>query len=638
MKNVLALVLLAAVLYACSTGTKSPNKFADETLVKIYDLRDRRMSDSLVSFFQDKNPLYRKEAALAFASVQDSTVVNQLEKLLQSDADTSVRKAAAFALGQTRSIATPEILLRRISQEEDASVKEVMLVAFGKTTKNFVLPDGVVTGIDKTALAWALYYAGLNNATDSADNKLAVSLLTDTNAEATRLGAAHYFSRSAKGIDRYFASLEQAARKDTSANVRMAAAAALRKILTDSSLTVLRTLAEADDDYRVRVNATRAMQAFPFSSTKDALLKLVDDKNAHVAVTASEVVKSKMEEAAWIDVANKAGQVSNWRAQANLYEAVLKVTNAPMVVNELTAVYNKSTNIYQRASLLAALQHNTGALEFLISEFEKADTAVIQTTAAAAIVSINALPQLNVTTKDNILAFYKRAIEKGDPGVIGIIAGALQDPRLGYASVLKDITFLRNARAKLSMPKDLESIQPLESAIAYLEGKEVPTPSLPAYNHPIDWASVTQLPANQIAYVYTSRGKITLRLLVEEAPGSVINFVTLANSNYYDKKAFHRVVPNFVIQGGCNRGDGSGSLDYSIRSEFGARKYTTGSVGMASAGKDTEGVQWFITHSPTPHLDGRYTIFAEVIEGMEAVQQLEQGDLIEDVVIVTERP
>jgi len=93
------------------------------------------------------------------------------------------------------------------------------------------------------------------------------------------------------------------------------------------------------------------------------------------------------------------------------------------------------------------------------------------------------------------------------------------------------------------------------------------------------------------------------------------------------------VVPNFVIQGGCNRGDGWGSEDYSIRSEFSQRRYTTGSVGMASAGKDTEGTQWFITYSPTPHLDGRYTIFAEVVQGLAVLDYIQVGDKVTDVVI-----
>jgi cyclophilin family peptidyl-prolyl cis-trans isomerase len=121
---------------------------------------------------------------------------------------------------------------------------------------------------------------------------------------------------------------------------------------------------------------------------------------------------------------------------------------------------------------------------------------------------------------------------------------------------------------------------------------------------------------------------------VEEAPGSVANFITLALNKYFDDKYFHRVVPNFVVQGGCPRGDGWGSEDYSIRSEFLPHRYKTGSIGMASAGKDTEGTQWFITHSPTPHLEGRYTIFAAVEEGMDIVHKIEVGDRIVSVEII----
>ncbi|HAA19147.1 MAG TPA: peptidylprolyl isomerase [Cytophagales bacterium] len=131
----------------------------------------------------------------------------------------------------------------------------------------------------------------------------------------------------------------------------------------------------------------------------------------------------------------------------------------------------------------------------------------------------------------------------------------------------------------------------------------------------------------------TSKGDIEWQLQVNEAPGSVESFLTLVDSGYYNGKTLHRVVPNFVVQGGCPRGDGFGGQDYSIRSEFAPLKYTTGAVGLASAGKDTESCQWFITHSPTPHLEGRYTIFAYVTRGQEVVQQLEVGDVIENVTL-----
>jgi cyclophilin family peptidyl-prolyl cis-trans isomerase len=106
-----------------------------------------------------------------------------------------------------------------------------------------------------------------------------------------------------------------------------------------------------------------------------------------------------------------------------------------------------------------------------------------------------------------------------------------------------------------------------------------------------------------------------------------MQFVHLVKSGYYNNKKFHRVVPNFVAQAGCPRGDGWGGFDVNVVSEFSMLRYIReGRVGMASAGKDTESAQFFITHAPTIHLDGNYTIFAQVIEGMNVVHKLEIGD------------
>jgi cyclophilin family peptidyl-prolyl cis-trans isomerase len=215
--------------------------------------------------------------------------------------------------------------------------------------------------------------------------------------------------------------------------------------------------------------------------------------------------------------------------------------------------------------------------------------------------------------------------------VTGTVAVAFYDERLNFKGDLPDLKFLYDAKAGLNMPKDIESLQPLENAIAFLEGKPKPKPLKAAYNHPINWKLVKKIPPDQKVEIRTAKGVIVIQLLVEEAPGSVGNFVELVEKKYYDGKNFHRVVPNFVIQGGCNRGDGFGSEDYSIRSEFSRTRYTTGSVGMASAGKDTEGTQWFITHSPTPHLDGKYTIIAQTISGMDVVDKIEVGDVIQEV-------
>lgn len=131
--------------------------------------------------------------------------------------------------------------------------------------------------------------------------------------------------------------------------------------------------------------------------------------------------------------------------------------------------------------------------------------------------------------------------------------------------------------------------------------------------------------------IITEKGNITLRLLIDDAPDSVENFIDLVNGKFYNDIAFHRVVPNFVVQGGCYRGDGWGGEDFFIRSELADLKYGEGTLGMASTGKDTEGTQWFITHAPTPPLDGKYSIFGRVTKGMETVHKLEVGDRIIDI-------
>ncbi len=131
------------------------------------------------------------------------------------------------------------------------------------------------------------------------------------------------------------------------------------------------------------------------------------------------------------------------------------------------------------------------------------------------------------------------------------------------------------------------------------------------------------------AVVTTGKGSFTIDFLPEEAPLSVDNFIKLANTGYFNGVEVHRVVPNFVMQDGDPRGDGNGGPGWSIRCEINMVPYERGAVGMALSGKDTGGSQWFVTHSPQPHLDGGYTVFGKVNEtGMKVVDNIVRGDKI----------
>jgi cyclophilin family peptidyl-prolyl cis-trans isomerase len=134
--------------------------------------------------------------------------------------------------------------------------------------------------------------------------------------------------------------------------------------------------------------------------------------------------------------------------------------------------------------------------------------------------------------------------------------------------------------------------------------------------------------------IRTQRGTITVRLACPQAPLTCLNFLNLAGQGFFDGLAFHRVVPDFVVQGGDFKGDGSGGPGYSIRDEINRLRYARGVVGMALAGPDTGGSQFFITLSPQPHLDGGYTAFGEVVGGAEVLDRLRLEDRIEKVVEV----
>ncbi|MCP3025803.1 peptidylprolyl isomerase [Halobacillus sp. A5] len=127
--------------------------------------------------------------------------------------------------------------------------------------------------------------------------------------------------------------------------------------------------------------------------------------------------------------------------------------------------------------------------------------------------------------------------------------------------------------------------------------------------------------------------KLKIELYDEAAPATVENFEKLANSEFYDGLTFHRVIPDFVIQGGDPNGNGTGGPGYTIKceTEGNPHKHERGTLSMAHAGKDTGGSQFFICHSPQPHLDARHTVFGKVIEGVETVDRVRPGDVMQKV-------
>jgi len=135
------------------------------------------------------------------------------------------------------------------------------------------------------------------------------------------------------------------------------------------------------------------------------------------------------------------------------------------------------------------------------------------------------------------------------------------------------------------------------------------------------------------AIIKTNKGDINIDFFDNDAPGTVANFVKLAESGFYNGLSFHRVISNFMVQGGCPRGDGTGGPGYSIKCEINPNKHLAGSLSMAHRGKNTGGSQFFICHSSQPNLDGVHTVFGRT-QDMTVVNAIRTGDKMNEVVIV----
>ena len=140
------------------------------------------------------------------------------------------------------------------------------------------------------------------------------------------------------------------------------------------------------------------------------------------------------------------------------------------------------------------------------------------------------------------------------------------------------------------------------------------------------------------AIIKTNRGDMKIDFYEKDAPNTVANFIKLSKSGFYDGLTWHRVIPNFVIQGGCPRGDGSGGPGYTIKCELNGDKqyHDRGVLSMAHAGRNTGGSQFFICHNRqnTKHLDRQHTAFGKVIEGLDVLDSIKQGDSIENISII----
>ena len=227
------------------------------------------------------------------------------------------------------------------------------------------------------------------------------------------------------------------------------------------------------------------------------------------------------------------------------------------------------------------------------------------------------------------LAALRQAYEAGQPdSAYGARAAAIDAMAAYGAEALESVRAGLTDKDWAVRVRTVELLAKLEPAADHrLAIRPAPVAPLAPY----DDATLAAPPYSPHVFIETVRGTIEFELAVLDAPQTTRNFMALVRKGYFNGLQVHRVVPNFVMQDGDPRGDGEGGPGYTIRDELNDRPYLRGTVGMALAWRDTGGSQFFITHSPQPHLDGRYTVFGHVVNGMDVVDRIQLGDVIQRV-------
>lgn len=648
---------------------------------RILALEDRReYSPELVTKWTNHpNPLHRLRIALALARIGPHTFVDANDDrerdneprvgiaelaTLSKDSDRRVREMSAFALGEIGDQRGTETLWR-LTADNDFGVAAEAIEALSKLGAD---PrrgeDHLNRYLWMTDAKWpegprARAIRFLFRFNDDRASAAAVDALAATSG-AVRQEAAYTLSRRAYAPAR--AALELLV-SDPNVLTRAYAVAALGRIGDGSSMERL-VEALGDEHPWVRTNAAVAMSRVGVTAKGSRVsvhigrilaasndpdpgvransidllglyLELIDSRNRLLDIlkngtqvereqAAGAIAKHFTPDSEMFRALD--GDLSPW-AIVRVLEATATLPHGPA----MRAKYASSPDPLVRAAVLGAIQDDQVDAEIDIIRANLPDADVIVRTNA-----LDRYMHVTIDPADAWLAVFERAeqAERKTP---------MNDARL---SAIRGIAERKNPKRDEFLHGLLNDSDPVVRRLASdlivekLNGLRTAYTPLPVTRRQSDYEEIVRWSrAPHTATIHMTRGKIELALTTQDAPMTAWNFAQLAKKKFFDNTSFMRVVPNFVVQGGDPRNDMNGGPGYAIRDEINLQKYTRGAVGMALSGPDTGGSQFFITHSPQPHLDGGYTIFGRVYDGMNGVvDQTERGDRVQTITIDEHSP
>jgi cyclophilin family peptidyl-prolyl cis-trans isomerase len=625
----------------------------------------RPAGPDLVTLLSDAEPRVRRRAALAVGRVGLPEGVQPLVGLL-SDSDPEVRQMAAFALGLIGDASATAPLTQALT-DADVLVRGRAAEALGQIGAKEAAP-----AIGTLAAELVKHPAVTSKSPDEE------GWPAEPEADAFKL-AIFALVR----LEAYEPLTAAVVSGDTPVTAWWPVAYALQRIGDPRALPALRTLAAGTGTYSVAF-AARGIGAAKNPAAAEVLLPLLDAKRPiEVQVSAARAAAQLGAPSAvdpLITLVAAAETHPNVRLEAVAALGTLRADEALPVIQDLMLT---SWPVMRITATRAAAQIDSESFLIVLSSLPRDRDWTVRAAMAGVLatmpadVVIDRVKELTTDEDKRVWPAAMRALARLDRAAGATLAmerladldfavrGAAADLvaqlkpeggaaalREAYTASLPDVAYSTRAGilSALASYDGAQTVDTLKSALADREWairvraaelleklepgvdhaslvRPVPSPAPTPYDDP----ALLAPDYSPHVFIETRHGTIEFELAVLDAPQTSRNFMLLARKGFFNGLAIHRVVPNFVVQDGDSRGDGQGGPGYTIRDELNERPFLRGTVGMALAWADTGGSQFFITHSPQPHLDARYTVFGHVVGGMEVVDRIQQGDVIERV-------
>lgn len=595
---------------AAAATSAVPEVRARAALVMGRMLRAKHV-DKLLTLAADPNAIVRRTAVGSLGQYgwtpfdRRAEVVTKVKPLLD-DPEESVRAAAVEAMGKLAEADAPSLVARATGDPSPRVRAEAAMACWRWKRVLSLRQVTELPDLPGDALAGLIALAGER---DAGIRWRAAYALLDARAGSVLLGLL----------------------KDADATVRYAAARSLRRVKVEGAAEALAAL-QADPDLAVRVEAVGGVVAL--NRAELLSVDLAKDPSAHVRAAAADAARADLLEA----LANDPSPT----VRAAVIRGLVKLKKDEAKPQLAAAVVNRDWQVREAAVEAAASLKEAGLSILAIAQDDRSELVRAAVVGAAGAIE-----------GGRAYAIVKRALRSTSLAERGTAIEALGSRKEADASAVAREAFVScvghewievretavGVVAKDPSPEVTEWLRGVlandpatavrRKACAELkkrgvEGLEEPRPEMTHSPHKrLTFAS------NPVVVLETTRGRLAIECFPKDAPVHVGNFVGLVRAGFYDGLTWHRVVSNFVIQGGDPMGNGWGDAGWSLRAEINGQLYTRGTLGMPRTQDwDTGGCQLFITHVPTPGLDGLYTIFGRVVEGLDVIDAIERGDKI----------